>query len=348
MAGQTTRSQEIGDQTLVGLRTLLGTIINPLIDDVEKVRNAAAYALQDQVVYGATPNGLSVDTNAADVELDAACIIQNRGVRYAFNAETAIDISAMAGGGATVATSKAGALWIFGNIDGTTAQAEVDVDAQAHDSAIISLAQYSIATNALPPSAAYTCVGIVSVVEGGSGTFTWGTGSITDETEIYYSLNGAPGILTACASMALDAGAATFTYGAGVLRLGSATTVSYTGKANATIGGSDVADGAVGAWLFYVLADDSECAVQVGAAYASLEAARAAIAALKPNPLMPLVAAIYVENASGAAFDPGTTDLDAEGITATFDIKPCIATSIDFPADLTAPKFGNLSGVAVS
>jgi hypothetical protein len=347
MSGLITYSQEIGDQLLVGLRTLLKEY-NKLVADVEKVRSAAAYALQDQVVFSATGPGLSVDANAADVELDAACVIQHRGMRYAFNAETAIDLSAMAGGGATIAQAGSGAMWIFGNYNGTVAQAEVDVDAQAHADAVTALAQYSVATNVLPPTLGDVCVGVVQVTEGGTGTFTWGTDSITDETETYYSLNGAPGVITPLATFALEASEATFTYGAGVFRLGTATNVTLTGKDACVLSGSVVEPGNVGAWLFYALADDVECVVQTGVTHVSLDAARSHVKSLKPNPLLPLLGAIYIENGTASDFTPGTTELDVAGITATFDIVPGIAASVDAFSDLTGSPFGTIDGIAVA
>jgi hypothetical protein len=126
-------------------------------------------------------------------------------------------------------------------------------------------------------------------------------------------------MLVRLASIELDAGAATFTYGAGLARLGTGARLSLTGKPNAVITGSDVVDGAVGAWLLYALADDVEYAQPLGVAYASLAAAQAAVATHRRNPMLALMGVMYVVNASGAPFVPGTTFLDAVGITTTFE-----------------------------
>jgi hypothetical protein len=169
------------------------------------------------------------------------------------------------------------------------------------------------------PSSFYVPIGAVHVNEGGSGAFAWGPDSIAAETGAYHNFVGLPEVLVRAASLALDAGAATFTYGAVTVRLGTGLRVVATGKVNVAITGSDVADGAVGAWLLYVLADDSEYALQLGEGYASLAAAQAAVASHARNPMLPTFGAMYVQNASGAPFVPGTTFLDATDITTTFE-----------------------------
>jgi len=75
----------------------------------------------------------------------------------------------------------------------------------------------------------------------------------------------------------------------------------------------------VGAWILYALADDDEIPVQIGAAYATIQAARNAVDALNPNPLLVELGRIYIANDSGAVFTPATTNLDATGITCTFE-----------------------------
>ena len=127
-------------------------------------------------------------------------------------------------------------------------------------------------------------------------------------------------VLVRAASLALDAGAATYNYGAATVRLGTGARISATGKVSgATIVGSNVATGATGAWLIYVLADDVEYALQLGNAYPSLASAQAAVANHTKNPMLALIGAMYVVNTSGSAFVPGTTFLDAAGVATTFE-----------------------------
>lgn len=301
-----------------------GTKLTDLIDLINEVRSTLNELISDNHLFGdcvlPTPAGAGAgftDSSSAENAKSANAItIRHKGMPFAVAVDTDIDISALTGGGDTVAQSKAGIMWLFANTAGAF-DAETDKAASAYDSLIEALAQYSVATNTLPPGTDDVPVGAVAVVEGGSGAFTWGTDSIATETETYYSFEGRPGVLVAAASFAADSSAATFTYGAVTVRLGTGTKVAATGKANVTISGSNVADGAVGAWLVYVLADDVEIAVQLGAAYATLAAAQAAVLAHNPNPLLPLIGVIYVENGSGATFVPGTTNLDATGVTTT-------------------------------
>lgn len=261
--------------------------------------------------------GVSVDANAEDIETDNPIVIRHNSLFYNVAAISAIDISAKAAGGATIATSKWGIGWVFASIAGV-GNVEVDKDAQDYATQIEAWTAWATAANTLPPGATDVAIGAVMVNEGGSGPFTWGTDSITNESETYFDFFGIPGIISAMATFALEAAAATFSYGAATLRLGSGTIVTATGKTGVTLGGSNVAAGAVGAWLFYVLADDVERAHQLSAAYASLDAAKMGVQGHNPNPFLPLLGVLYIENKSGGAFVPGTTALDAGGITATF------------------------------
>lgn len=261
--------------------------------------------------------GMAVDANPEDVQFNNAIHYQILGQWYFKDFDAAVDISAeCAGAGDTVTTSKAGALWMFIAADGSV-DGETDKAAQDYASAVLALAQYSIATNTLPV-ASHVPVGVIQVTEGGSGAFTWGTDSITAETETYYSFEGLPGIESELASFALDAAAATFTYGAVTLMLGTGTRVVATGKANVVLNdATTTAIGKTAAYLLYVLADDTEACVLVGSAYASVQAAKDAVRDLAPNPLMPVVGAIYV-TAEKIAFVAATTNLDAVGITTEF------------------------------
>ena len=316
---------------------------NHTVDDIQRLRFALFPVLRDQVIFATTGPGLSVDASAQDVETDNAVKIRHNGADYDLAAAAAIDISALIGQASTVSTSKAGALWIFGNVDGSTMDVEPDKATQAYDSAVEALAQYSIATLTLPPSNSDVPVGVVQVTEGGSGAFTWGTDSITNETETYYSFNGAPTIISELASFAIGTTETAVTYGACKFRLGTGTVVTATGKANVTIGTSTIADGYTGAFILYALADDTEVVVRVGTSgsavdYASYEAAQRGAWSKCYNPLMPELGILYVTNNSGATFTAGTTALTAKGITATFEIIPAPATVLYAAAGLTAGK----------
>lgn len=272
-----------------------------------------------QVVPNGVSAGIAVDANPEDVQMTNAVSLQVKGGSVWTPAKVdPIDISALISAAATIGTSKYGTLWVFQHPDGTVA-VETDVTAAAYTSLVQALGQYAKPTRPLPPSADLVPIGAVHVQEGGSAAFTWGTDSITAETETYYSFKGMPEVLIRAASLALDAGAATFTYGAATCRLGTGARIAASGKANVTIAGSNVVAGKVGAWLIYVLADDVEYALPFGATYSSLKDAQAAVDGHTPNPLLACIGAMYVVNASAADFIPGTTLLDKSGIGTTFE-----------------------------
>ncbi len=293
------------------------------IDQIADVLNQmVAYTSRNMVVpepvspFGRA--GISVDANAEDIETDNAIVIRHNGLLYNCAAVSAFDISASgSAAGATIATSKWGIGWVFMNTAGGL-DVEVDKDAQDYATQIEAWTAWVTATNTLPPGSDDVCIGAVMVNEGGSGTWTWGTDSITAESETYFDFYGLPGIESAMASFAATAGAATWAYGATVLRKGDGTLISASGKTGVTIAGTAIAAGNVGVWFVYILADDVELAHQLGYAYADLDAAREAVQASNPNPHLPVAGVIYVENNSTADFTPGTTAFDAKDITATF------------------------------
>ncbi|OHD26416.1 MAG: hypothetical protein A2Y38_18920 [Spirochaetes bacterium GWB1_59_5] len=309
---------------------------NDLVDDVEVLRKSVLAVMGDQVLTSAGA-GVGVDAAPADIETTTAIVIRKGGMDWPVAVIAAIDISAMAAGGATISTSKHGVAWVFANT-AAGADVEVDIDTSVHTTAIAAWAAWATATNTLPPGTDDVCIGAVHVEEGGSGAFTWGTDSITAETEEYKSFFGLPGVEVTVASLALDAAAATFTYGAVKVRLGDGTRVAATGKANVTISGTSVADTKTGAWLIYVLADDSEIAKQLGAAYATLAAAKDAVRDHNKNPYLAWIGTMYVVNTSGANFVPGTTELDAPGIATTFTTEKPPVSLVDVFSDLVASK----------
>lgn len=296
------------------------------VDDLASRLNQVLALEYRPRVAGNIGAGLSVDANAQDIEMDSAISVMYAGLEVPFAQEDPIDVSTKTINGRTIATSRANAGWVFADLStGLTQMDQSETASTAYTTAIAGLGQYSRATTTLPPNATCIPIGAVSLLEGGSGTFTWGAESITDETEVYYSFRGLPGVITAAASFAATGGAsATFAYGAGICRLGTGTVVSYTGKAGvafSTEGATNVTDGNTGLFLLYVLADDSEYLMQLGGAgYATLALAQAAFRDHNMNPLMPVIGYITVQNASGADFVPGTTNLNVAGLTNTFTI----------------------------
>ena len=329
---------------------------------------ANRYANPNGVANTGTAAGLAVDANAQDIQMTNAVKLNFRGGLVSPAKVDPIDISAVIGAAATIDINDRGVLWVFQKITGAaeTGVIAVDQDKTAADytSAIEAWAQYAVASRALPPSAHHVPIGAVFVNEGGSGSFTWGTDSITAEAETYHDFIVAPEMLVRVATLALDGSAPTFTYGAsGVILLGDGTRVTLSGKANVTIAGSNVADGKFGAWLFYALADDVEIAVQLGNAYGSQADAQGALDDHVKNPYLALFGTLIVENQTGANFVPGTTNLDdttEDDITTTFEIKGpvhknlfddagtelSITAAVDQMVELAADLKENIAGAA--
>lgn len=324
---------------------------NANVADIEALRLVLRNAEMNGVIYSAANSGggagLSVDAAAQDAETDFAIDIRCGGLEFPLAAQAAIDISTktIATPAATISTSASGAAWVFANPSGTV-DVETDITTAAWTSAIQALAQYGHATRTLPPTTAGTemvPIGCIRITENASGPYTWGTDSITAEGGVYFSFNGQPGIITTCASLAKDTGAATFTYGAGKVRLGTGTVVSYTGKAGVTLSGSNVAVGNTGAWVVYLLADDVEIAVQVTATGTDATgSAFSAVHSLKRNPLLPIIAEFYVTNRSTADFVPGTTNLDATGISFSRTIRAQLVNGVDQYSDMTGFYVGTV------
>lgn len=285
---------------------------------VDRVNQFLSSNTMDQVVPSITTAGLSVDANPEDVETDNTIQIRAGGQIYPRTAVTAIDISTKSAGGATITGSKFGTGWAFLN-GGTDTDFEVSTTVEAANSRIEGIAQWSVAVRTLPPTAVaagMVAIGHVDIAAAGGG-YTWGTTS-TAGVSTFVDYSGRPGVEIAAATLALDPAAATFSYGTVTGRLGSAVRVAATGKVNVTIGGSTIADGKCGLYLLYLLADDVEWALQLGAAYADTATALAAVQNHNPNPYLILFGYCTILNNSKATFTPGTTNLDSAGITTTF------------------------------
>jgi hypothetical protein len=280
------------------------------------------YNSPDQVLPNGAVASLGPDTNAEDIQMGAAVQLVHRTqiVRPALVDPVVIDTLLVPGG--TIDVDDEGILWVFQQITGGEeagiVAVQVDKNAADYATPIEAWAQYSVATRVMPPREFLVPIGAVHVIEGGSGAFTWGTDSIAAETEAYHNFSGVPEVLVRAAALLLDVGAATFTYGAVKVRLGTGLLVTMTGKAAVTIAGTNVPIGEFGAWLIYGLADDVELAVQLGFDYPTLADANAAIAHHRKNPMLAHIGSLTVENQAGGVFIPGTTLLDAASVTARF------------------------------
>lgn len=281
-----------------------------LSNDSAEASGTAGRTGMDMVIHG---------SNAENVKMDNAFFFQFNGQKYYAALNSEFDTSGSTANTDTVTASGDGAFWVFVNTAGGF-DAESNQTAQNFASPVEALSQYSIPTNTLPPGTDDVCVGVIGITEAAGGGFIFGPDSISAETQIFHSFEGLPGIESEMATFALDAAAATFTYAAADVVLGSGVRVVLSGKANVTFNSStQVARGAVGAYLLYALADDTEACVTQSSTHADLQTAKDAIRDMTPNPLLPLIGVIYVV-ARKQAFTPNTTLLDATGIDTTFQI----------------------------
>lgn len=290
-------------------------VINQLQEAVSNLMSLLCY---DGVVSLLAP-GLSIDSNAENIETDNAIVIRHKGQLYAVAAVTAADLSAIAtAAGDSITQDKIGTYWVYSNTAGTLDGESAFGDEAAITTAIQAEAQFSVATNTLPPGTDDVIIGGITVAPT-SGAHVFGTTALTT-VGTFFDIIRKPSVEVAAASFArVSATAATYVYGAVTFVLGSGVRVVATGKTGCTLAGTNIANGYTGVWLVYGKADDVEYALQLGYAYATYQAAVDAIRAHKPNPYLALIGTIIVENASGAVFIPGTTALGKGGITATFN-----------------------------
>lgn len=283
---------------------------------------ATRYSPPDQVLVNGVNAGLGPDAVASDIQMGNTIQLVHRQEIVRPVKVDPIDISALLSAAATIDVSDHGILWVYQEITGGAEAGiiavEVDKTAADYTTAIAAWAAYTTAARTLPPRTHLVPIGAVHVNEGGSGAFTWGIDSIAAETEAYHNFTGIPEVLSRLASLALDGGAATFTYGAAEVRLGTGEAISLSGKVNVTISGTNVVAGDFGAWIILALADDVEIAVQLGFDYPTLLDAQAAVTHHRVNPKLAHIGSMTVENQSGGNFVPGTTFLDAANITTRF------------------------------
>ena len=261
------------------------------------------------------------DGDDADLETNRDVVASYRGQLFTVLTDAAIDVSAILGTGKTIGSDQFGVIWVFGNKTADVALA-VPAAAQTELTDIAALAQNmpNVPTEGDVPIA---CL----MIEADTSVWEWGhttDGEIgpDSDTETYYNLLNLPYITSAMASFALDAAASTFTYGAAVAVLGTGVALTITGKANVAFPAGErtvIVTGKTGAYILYALADDDEIPVQIGAAFADITVARAAVDALNTNPLLIELGRIYITNDSGTNFTPATTNLDTTGITVVFE-----------------------------
>lgn len=315
--------------------------INALVADVETLK-AYNREPQDSVVnveFVATAGcGLAVDDgDDADLETNRTVVCSYRGARFTALADDAADVSAILGTGNTIGIDQFGSITVWGNRTASVGLS-VSSSAQTELTDIAALAQ-EIGAAQTEGDVPIGCL----MIEADSTLWEWGSSTTgqqgpDSDTETYYDLLNAPYLTSAMASFALDAAAATFTYGAAVGVLGSGTAITITGKANVAFPAGEVTaitPGNVGAFVLYCLADDDEIPLQITSASADIRTARVAVDDLRRNPLLVELGRIYIENDSAVDFTPGTTNLDATGITVTFETGAIRAAQLE-TTDLTA------------
>ena len=314
--------------------------LNKITVDLETIRaylaNPQASVANVEFVASAGCD-LAENGNAQDLQTGTAVVCQYAGRYFTAVADAAADVSAILGTGNTIASDKFGVIWTFGNKTASVGFAVASA-AETNGTDIAALAQ------PMPDAPNEGDVPIACLmIEADTSEWEWGHASngrlqTDSDTETFYNFLNAPYVTSVMASFALDTGLATFTYGAAVGVLGTGTALTITGKANVAFPTGEqtaIANGKTGAFILYALADDDEIPVQIGAAYATLNAAQAAVDDLNPNPLLVELGRIYIQNASGSDWTPGTSLLDATGITATFEIMP-IKPQLLGATDLTA------------
>ncbi len=314
---------------------------NRLHADVERVRVYLADQLLNRVVnvefVASAGCGLAKHANPEDLQTATAVVVSYKGEHFTVVADAAAVVATILGTGNTIASDKFGVIWVFGNKTADIALAVPSAaETEATDIAALAQPMPDVPTEGDVPIA-------VLMIEADTSEWEWGHVTngeidIDSDTATFYNLLNRPYITSALASFALDAGAATFTYGAAVAVLGDGTALTITGKANVVFPAGEltaIAAGKVGAFILYALANDDEIPVQIGAAYDTLQAAKIAVDDLNPNPLLVELGRIYIENGTGADWTPATDDLDATGIATTFE-SAAVRPQLLAPTDLTA------------
>ncbi len=298
--------------------------ITNLVTDVETLRAYVDHRFKTSPVnvefIAAGGAVLARDGNVYDIQSTVVVPCNHAGAIVDHIPDAIADVSVLLGTGKAITNAKSGVLWVYNRAGGADLILAVSSAAEANATDIAALAQPIPA----PPAVGDVPLGCVMVTA--SATWEWGStgaGRLGTDSSVdtFYDFLNPPTVLVEMASFALDASAATFTYGAANAVLGDGTQLVISGEANHVFPAGEldtIADNAVGAWVLYCLADNDAIPVQIGNAYEGLRAAKIAVENLRPNPLLVKLGEIYVTNASGAVFTPATTNLDATGITVEF------------------------------
>ncbi len=324
------------------IQEILDQITN-LVNDVELLRAFNAKRFQDGVVNVefAAAGGVVIakDANPEDIQTTVVIPINHGGTIVDHIPDAVAVVATQLGTGKTIGSDSFGYMWVYNRAGHADLQMTVPATVQAELTDIAALAQAIPA----PPAVGDVPIGVI-MIEADTSIWEWGHATngeidLDSDTATIYDFLGVPRVYVAMASFALDAAAATFTYGAANAYLGDGTQLVITGKANVAFPAGEVtaiSNGDTGAFVLFCLADDDEIPLQIGAAYGGVVAAKTAVQDLRPNPLLVKLGEIYITNNSGADFTPGTTNLDATGITVEFVTEPAAVEQYPRATDLTA------------
>jgi hypothetical protein len=269
-----------------------------------------------------THAGLDIDdVNPENVETNGIVYVRYNGCVVQIPADDELDTSLTCTGSSTIGQSKKGALWIFADAESSavcTCEASHPGAASAETTAVGALRWLD--ANHYQRNPGEIPIAVVTVTEGGSGPFTWGAHSISDETEAFIDLECNPGVVNDIAGLIVTAGASTtWAHGAGGIVLGDGTYVAMTAQTAQPVASNKaaIATGKSGALLFYCLSDGGSEALQISTADATHAAALATACAQVGNPYLACIGYLIVDNASGANFTPGTTAWNTTGVTTT-------------------------------
>ena len=310
---------------------------NKVVADLETLRASVATGLaqlnlalstiqnaKNGVVPG-FPCGLDTDdASGTDVETNAITYVRYNGV----NVTIPIDIAILTDAGtigvtasSLVGQAKLGCLWIYAEaLAAATCGCEAGHPGATSAENTTAGALRWLDSDHYQRNAGEIPIGVVTLTEGGSGPFTWGTGDMTGETDAYVDLVCTPGVINDVADIIVTAGDnVTWAHGAGGVILGSGVYLPLTAQTALPVAtnGAAIADGLSGALMLYVISDGVGEALQLSTADASHAAALATAQAEVGNPYMACIGFLIVDNASGAAFTPGTDGWADTGITTT-------------------------------
>lgn len=345
MAGvtQTFSLENVRNSFAPGVLQEMALQITNLVTDVELLRayidgrfQTAPVNLEFIAAGGAV---IAKDANPEDIQTTVVIPCNHGGAIVDHIPDAVAVVATQLGTGNTIGIDQFGVLWVYNRAGHADLQMAVSSAAETELTDIAALAQPIPA----PPAVGDVPLGCI-MIEANSSLWEWGDSSegeidLDSDTATIYDFLNVPTVYVAMASFALDASAATFTYGAGNAVLGDGTQLVITGKANVAFPTGEltvIATNTVGAYVLYILADDDEIPVQIGAAYAGLRAAKIAVENLRPNPLLVKLGEIYITNDSGSNFTPGTTNLDATGITVEFVTTPAAVELAPKATDMIA------------